>query len=90
MVFVRHPNWFERLLRPRFRSEHGSVGGPNLAAAFAKEGLIDEFRFMVTPVVIGRGNPMFRGMLGKMSLELVKVRRFDSGNVLLCYRPKEE
>jgi dihydrofolate reductase len=63
------------------------VGGPDLASSFVREGLIDEFRFMINPVVLGGGTPIFRGMKGRMSLELVETRKFDSGNVLLNYKP---
>jgi len=63
------------------------VGGPDLASSFVREGLIDEFRFMINPVALGEGTPIFRGMKGRMSLELVKTRKFDSGNVLLYYKP---
>lgn len=63
------------------------VGGPNLALALVKAGLVDEFRFMMVPVLIGRGTSISEGMLGKTELEFVKTRRFDSGNLLLYYRP---
>ncbi len=66
------------------------VGGSNLAVSFIKAGLIDEFRFMINPVVMGKGTPIFEGMNGKLNLELVKTRRFDSGNILLCYRPAKK
>jgi dihydrofolate reductase len=63
------------------------VGGPDLASSFAREGLIDEFRFMINPVALGEGTPIFRGMKERMSLELLKTRKFDSGNILLYYKP---
>ncbi len=63
------------------------VGGSNLAVSFIRAGLIDEFRFMINPVVIGEGTPIFQGMNGRISLELTKTRRFDSGNILLYYKP---
>lgn len=63
------------------------VGGSDLALSFIKEGLIDEFRFMVDPVVLGAGTPIFKGLGSELDLELVDVRRFASGNVLLSYRP---
>ena len=63
------------------------VGGPDLAASFVREGLVDEFRFMINPVALGEGTPIFRGMRGKLNLELVKTRKFDSGNILLYYKP---
>jgi dihydrofolate reductase len=67
-----------------------SVGGSDLAVSFIKAGLVDEFRFMVNPVVIGEGTPIFKGMGSKLNLELVRTRTFRSGNVLLYYRPSRD
>ena len=58
-----------------------------LALSFIKYGLIDEFRFMISPVVIGAGTPIFKGIKSKLNLELITARTFNSGNVLECYRP---
>lgn len=66
------------------------VGGPNLARSFVKAGLVDEFRFLVMPVIVGHGTTIFKGALGRMKLELVNMQQFDSGNVLLRYRPRRE
>jgi dihydrofolate reductase len=63
------------------------VGGSELAVSFAEAGLIDEFRFMITPVALGAGTPMLQGMKRKLNLELVRTRRFESGNLLLYYKP---
>jgi dihydrofolate reductase len=63
------------------------VGGSDLAVSFIKAGLIDEYRFMMNPVIIGEGTPIFKGLGRKLDLELVKERTFRSGNVLLYYRP---
>jgi dihydrofolate reductase len=64
-----------------------SVGGSDLALSFIRAGLIDEFRFMVAPIVIGQGTRIFKGLDGKLDLELKKTHRFGSGNMLLYYRP---
>ncbi len=63
------------------------IGGSDLAVSFIRAGLIDEFRFMMTPVVLGEGTPIFKGLGGTLDLELVSSRLFASGNVLLRYRP---
>lgn len=63
------------------------IGGSNLAISFVKTGLIDEFRFMINPVVIGRGTPLFKELDRKLDLELIKTQKFRSGNILLYYRP---
>jgi len=62
-----------------------SVGGNNLCVSLAREGLVDEFRLMVDPIV-GKGTPIFEG-LATMKLMLEKTEAFASGNVLLTYRP---
>jgi dihydrofolate reductase len=64
-----------------------SVGGADLARSLVKEGLIDEFRFMVMPVAVGKGTPIFDGIEKRLNLKLVKTREFNSGNVLVCYIP---
>lgn len=63
------------------------VAGSDLAVSFIREGLIDEFRFMVNPVVIGEGTPIFKGLDSRLKLKLIKKRMFKSGNVLLYYKP---
>ena len=63
------------------------VGGSNLAVSFIKAGLIDEFRFIITPVAIGAGTPIFKGLDKKLKLELIKTRSFKSGNVVAYYKP---
>lgn len=63
------------------------VGGSEIAVSFAEAGLIDEFRFMVTPVALGAGTPILQGMKRKLNLELARTRQFGSGNLLQYYRP---
>ena len=67
-----------------------SIGGSDLAVSFIKEGLIDEFRFMVAPIVIGQGAQVFKGLESRLDLELIKTRTFESGNILLYYRPSKD
>jgi dihydrofolate reductase len=67
-----------------------SIGGSELAVSFIKAGLIDELKFMINPVVIGNGTPLFKGIDSKQDLELIKTRIFESGNVLLCYKPSRD
>ncbi len=77
----------------RLKEEPGKyigVGGSEFAIPLLKAGLIDELRFMVIPTVIGAGTRIFEGMRGRLKLELIDARRFDSGNVLLRYRPKSD
>jgi len=63
-------------------------GSSDLAVSLIPHGLIDEFRIMLNPVALGGGKPLFKGMEGRLNLELFNTRTFKSGNVLLYYRPK--
>jgi len=63
------------------------LGSPLLTASLARFGLLDELRIMVNPVVIGHGKSLFNSMFDRLNLNLLDVRQFHSGNVLLTYRP---
>ena len=65
-------------------------GSANLAKTLIPAGLIDEYRIMVAPVVLGKGRTLFEGLQNKMNLKLVKTQSFKNGNVLLCYQTQQE
>jgi dihydrofolate reductase len=62
-------------------------GSANLTASLMQMGLVDEFRIMVNPVILGAGTPLFKGVNQPIKLKLIKTRTFNSGNVLLYYQP---
>jgi dihydrofolate reductase len=64
-----------------------SVGGPTLAAHAIRAGLVDEYQFFVTPLIVGGGLPALPAGV-RVSLDLVEERRFTSGVVYLSYRPR--
>jgi dihydrofolate reductase len=61
-----------------------SVGGPALAAHAIKAGLVDEFQFFLTPVVVGGGKHGLPDAV-HLELELLDERRFGNGVVYLHY-----
>jgi dihydrofolate reductase len=63
-------------------------GSSDLTVSLMQCGLVDELRIMVAPVVLSRGKRLFEGLDGQYKLKLLKSRTFDSGNVLLYYRPE--
>ena len=62
-------------------------GSANLMASLMHMGLVNEFRIMVNPVVLGNGTPLLKGISQPLKLKLIKTRTFSSGNVLLYYQP---
>ncbi|MBD8207887.1 dihydrofolate reductase family protein [Microbacterium sp. CFBP 8790] len=64
-----------------------SLGGVQLPAALAAAGLIDEYTFVVHPVVAGRGPRLLDGIRDQLRLELVARREFRSGASVQRYRP---
>ena len=74
----------------RLKQEPGEglfVGGVTLPLALADLGLIDEYEFLVQPVLAGHGPTLLAGLRERIQLELVDRHEFRSGAVALRYRP---
>jgi dihydrofolate reductase len=74
----------------RLRAEPGdgdiAIGGATLAAEAAALDLIDEYRVVVYPVLVGGGISYFPQRERRVDLELVETRTFSSRFVYLRYR----
>jgi dihydrofolate reductase len=64
-----------------------AVGGPNLAAQFVRRGLVDEYRLVIHPVVLGAGTPYWPELDAPLRLRLVDRQPFQSGVVAERYLP---
>jgi dihydrofolate reductase len=62
-------------------------GGAGFARSLIKAGVVDEFRLLVHPVVLGKGLPIFSELEAPLRLELVSVSSFPAGTVAEVYRP---
>ncbi len=65
-------------------------GGAELITEFVNQGLVDEYRLSIHPVLLGRGKPLFNNIEGRLNLELKKVNRYQSGVVQLTYGKTSE
>jgi dihydrofolate reductase len=63
------------------------VGGSELASSFLEQGLIDELRIILTPILLGAGKAVFGDIKKRHPLKLVSTRSFKSGNVMATYEP---
>jgi dihydrofolate reductase len=75
----------------KMKSEPGQgmtiLGSGSIVSQLAQEGLIDEYAFVVIPVVLGKGRTMFDGVTARLAMKLTGTRDFSNGNVLLSYEP---
>jgi dihydrofolate reductase len=61
------------------------AGGANLAIAFAKENLIDEYQLLVVPRAIGAGITFLGGIPGLLKLKLLSVKKLSTGTIAVHY-----
>ena len=61
------------------------AGSASLVPALASLDLVDEYRLMVFPIVLGHGKRLFDGVTGTPSFKLVDAKPLASGTVILTY-----
>jgi dihydrofolate reductase len=78
----------------RLKRDSGGIvlahGGATFVHALIAEGLIDEYRLVLHPVVIGHGTGLFSSLREPLRLDLVEARTFPSGTAIHVYRPLKE
>ena len=62
-------------------------GSADLASPLIQNGLIDEYRIFINPIVLGEGSPLFKGIKSRLPLKLLDSKVFKNGLVLLVYQP---
>jgi dihydrofolate reductase len=87
-----------KLLGPDFASEVSKLkeqvdgdisvtGSATLVRSLLREGLLDELRLMIHPIVVGSGKRLFEDDTANTPLELVESQTFSTGVLNLTYRP---
>jgi dihydrofolate reductase len=75
----------------RLKQESGQdiliFGSVELIHSLMQEDLIDEYRLMVFPIVVGNGKRLFHGESQQKEFKLVQSHTFGSGVVVLTYEP---
>ena len=98
---LREPTWgpatiisedvVERL-RQLKQGDGGDIllnGSADLSNSLIPHGVIDEFRLMVFPVLLGSGKRLFAEATDVSHLELTETRTFESGVTVLTYHPAD-
>jgi dihydrofolate reductase len=61
------------------------LGSGSIVSQLTQAGLIDEYQFVLNPIVLGDGRSMFDGVKKNVTLKQTATRTFGNGNVLLSY-----
>ena len=59
--------------------------GADLAETFIKNNLIDEYRLIINPVLLGDGKRLFKKIDEFKKLTLKETKQFKCGNIILIY-----
>ena len=76
-----------RRLKQRPGKDMVILGSGSLVSALTEQGLIDEYRIIVCPVVLGNGQPLFSNIPKPVNLNLNGTTPFKTGVVMLSYAP---
>jgi dihydrofolate reductase len=60
-------------------------GSSSITSALTQHGLIDEYRFVVNPILLGTGRSLITGVSKISKLKLLEARSYPTGNVMLRY-----
>jgi dihydrofolate reductase len=81
---VRDVEEIRRLKEQPGKDMH-AVGGATLVGSLLNEGLIDELRLVVQPIILGGGKALFKDVRGRHGLKYLGVKPMESGRVRLTY-----
>jgi dihydrofolate reductase len=60
-------------------------GSGSLVSQLTQHGLIDEYQFVVCPILLGNGRSLLSGASTRLKLNLLGAKEYQSGNVVLRY-----
>lgn len=95
---LKEVSWNSRLMNTdatveiqSFKKQEGKnmalFAGADLAETFIKNNLIDEYRLIVNPILLGGGKPLFKNINEIYNFKLKDTIPFNCGNIILIYEP---
>jgi dihydrofolate reductase len=79
------PGEIEKMKRQPAGSDLLIFGSGSIASQLTRHGLIDEYQFVVSPLLLGDGRSLLTGVPRSVRLELLEAKPFPSGNVMMRY-----
>src|SRR5262249_31623946 len=74
-----------RALKEQHGKDMHAVGGATLVSTLRNEGVVDELRLVVYPIVLGGGKALFKDVKARHGLKLLDVRSMKLDTVRLTY-----
>jgi dihydrofolate reductase len=65
-------------------------GSANLSSTLTQHGLFDEYRLALVPVLLGKGNPLFKSSPERIRLKLLEAKPLESGGTILGFQPERK
>jgi len=65
------------------------LGSGEIVSALTTLGLIDEYRLIISPVILGNGQTLFKGVTRRVGLQLVQTNMLGNGIQLQYYVPEK-
>jgi dihydrofolate reductase len=60
-------------------------GSGSIVSQLTQHALIDEYQFVVCPVLLGSGRPLMDGVSSSLKLDLLEAQKYESGDIMLRY-----
>ena len=60
-------------------------GSGSIVSQLTQHGLIDEYQFVVCPILLGSGRPLLSDVSKSVRLDLLEAKAYPSGDVMLRY-----
>jgi dihydrofolate reductase len=71
------------------RKDISITGSPTLVRSLLQDGLLDELRLIVHPIVVGSGKHLFEEGGDQKALKLVDAKTFSTGVLYRTYQPAQ-
>jgi dihydrofolate reductase len=66
------------------------LGGAGFVSSLIREGLIDEYHFIVNPTAIGNGMTIFNSLNRIQKFSPIQAKLYPGGKIVLSYKPKND
>jgi dihydrofolate reductase len=65
------------------------LGSGEIISTLTTLGLMDEYRLIISPVILGNGHTLFKGVTTRVGLQLVQTKMLGNGIQLQYYVPEK-